>query len=270
MCLAALAHDPHARFPFVLAANRDEFFERPTAPLDWWVSPTSGGSRILGGRDLRAGGTWLGLTGEGRLAFVTNVREIAPIEPGAPSRGAIVPAWLGGAPTEGELALAVTGAGYPGVNVIAVDWPGGACFYASNRAPSQRIETGVHAVSNAALDTPWPKVVALKERMAAAWRDGRSAEELAATLFAALADDRIAPDPLLPRTGVPLSLERQLSAAFIRTPEHAYGTRCSTVIIVDDEAVRVHERTYAPDGSAPTGREVTLPLAVFPAWGRPG
>jgi uncharacterized protein with NRDE domain len=290
MCLAAIALDLAPRFRFVLAANRDEFYGRPTAPLDWWTPDAGAGAagpriqrapkahlrgwlgrepQILGGRDLRAGGTWLGLVRPGRLALVTNVREPAPIDPAAPSRGAIVPAWIAGDATFEDLALAVTGRGYAGVNVVAVDAPAGAAFYASNRAPSQRIEPGaVHAVSNAALDTPWPKVVRLKQRMAAAVGEGgmESTDELIRALFDALSDDGLAPDAELPTTGVPLALERQLSSAFIRTPDEAYGTRCSTVIVVDREALHVHERTFAIGASAASDRKQVLPLSEFPAW----
>ena len=152
-----------------------------------------------------------------------------------------------------------------GFNLIAADLHSGECFWASNAgAHPRRLEPGVYGLSNAGLDTPWPKVQTLKERMGAAMKVAGSVDELAVRLFDVLADPAIATDAALPRTGIPLALERQLSAAFIRTPDLAYGTRCSTLIITERAAGRhathVLERNFEADGS------VSLRRAVLQNW----
>lgn len=248
MCLAALAIDAHPRFPLVLAANRDELFDRPAATLAWWQAE-HGGHEILGGRDLSAGGTWLGLSRSGRLAFVTNVRNPADRNPAAPSRGSIVPLWVGGDLSMSEFWSQVDGGGFNGFNLIAGDLARGEFFWGSNRAPRPRLlEPGVHGVSNALIDTPWPKVRLLKNRLSDALQSAASTETLAASLFDALADRAEAPDEELPHTGVGLELERRLSPAFISSPDGLYGTRCSTVIVTERVAegfvTHVIERSF--------------------------
>jgi uncharacterized protein with NRDE domain len=233
MCLVSLAIDASRRFPLVVAANRDEYFDRPTARLGWWT-PGHGGPEILSGRDLKAGGTWMGLTAQGRFALVTNVRTPQDTDPAAPSRGEIVPLWLRGDLPMDRFWMQVGLTGYNGFNLIAADLAHGDCFWGSNRARFvQRLEKGVYGLSNALLDTPWPKVERLKQRMRAALRESDSVEALADALFGALADRTIVPDECLPSTGLPLEWERWLSPAFIRTPDARYGTRSSTVLITE-------------------------------------
>lgn len=264
MCLVALALAQSRRFPLVLASNRDEFLDRPATGLDWW-QPPEGGPPLLSGRDLKAGGTWLGLSAAGRLGFVTNVRAPAALRPQAPSRGALVPRWLRGDLGFEAYWRATHGAGYDGFNLIAADMARGDWYWASNSGGApRRLDHGVYGVSNAALDTPWPKTERLKERLSAAVAatiEAEPAEALAARLFEALADRRLADDAELPATGIALDWERQLSATFIRTPDGRYGTRCSTVVIVERRAGRsvahVLERGF-DDGAAPT-RHVRLP-----------
>jgi len=248
MCLVAVAIDDSHRFPLVVAANRDEFFKRSAARLGWW-SAGPGTPDILGGRDLEGGGTWLGLTAAGRLALVTNVRQPGRNEPQAPSRGEIVPLWLRGDMGTDRFWTRVALSGYNGFNLIATDFRNGECFWASNQRPHpMRLERGVYGLSNAAIDTPWPKVVALKSKLRAALPAAESAAALASTLFDALSDRSQAHDDCLPVTGVPLEVERELSAAFIRTPDQSYGTRCSTIIITERARRRlvthVFERTF--------------------------
>jgi len=248
MCLVAVAIDESHRFPLVIAANRDEFFNRPAARLAWW-SARSGTPDILGGRDLESGGTWLGLTAAGRLALVTNVR-LPDREPLAPSRGEIVPLWLRGDMGTDRFWTRVALSGYNGFNLIAADFRNGECFWASNQKPHpMRLERGVYGLSNAIIDTPWPKVVTLKSRLRAALPVAESSVALASTLFDALSDRSQASDDCLPSTGISLELERQLSAAFIRTPDQSYGTRCSTIVITERARRRlvthVFERTFA-------------------------
>lgn len=249
MCLVALAIDANRRFPLVVAANRDEYFDRPAARLAWW-RPDTLSPEILGGRDTRSGGTWLGLTAEGRLAMLTNVRNPADVDAGAPSRGDIVPLWLRGDLSMDRFWMQVSLSGYNGFNLIAADLARGECFWGSNRARfPQRLERGVYGLSNAQLDTPWPKVERLKQQVRGCLRDAESAEDLSEALFQALGDRTEMADEFLPSTGVPIEWERWLSPAFIRTPDGRYGTRCSTVIITERVRRRlvthVIERTFS-------------------------
>jgi uncharacterized protein with NRDE domain len=262
MCLVAIALDQSSRFPFVLAGNRDEFFERPSARLGWW-EPEGGGPPILGGRDLQAGGTWLGLTAHGRLGLVTNIRNPDDIDPQAPSRGAIVPQWLKGDVSMSMLWPRLAMSGYNGFNMFALDFAQGECFWLNNRKLyPERLQRGVFGVSNALLNTPWPKVQQLKAKLKQAVQASPDADTLANHLFEALADPTQAPDAHLPHTGVPLEWERLLSSAFIRSSNGQYGTRCSTLIITE----RVHkrlvthvlERTFTATSNMALLRRVTL------------
>lgn len=253
MCLAVVAIAQSARFPWVIASNRDEFFDRGTARLAWW-RPAPGADEILSGRDLAAGGTWMGLNRRGRLALVTNVREPGRFDPASPSRGTLVPQWLGGASVDGLDAVAA--APRNGFNLLALDLAAGNGHWVGNRPPARRaLGPGVWGLSNASLDTPWPKVLRLKQALGAALH-ASDAPALAAAALAALADDNAAPDAQLPRTGVPLEHERALSPAFIRLHfgGRAYGTRCSTVLVAERGAgaLRLHlvERSFDEDGLA--------------------
>lgn len=261
MCLATLALDLSSRFPFVLAANRDEFAARPAARLGWWDG--EGLPPILGGRDLQAGGTWLGLTAHGRLAFLTNVRNPVQVDDAAPSRGDIVPLWLKGDMGMDRLWPRLAMTGYNGFNLVALDFSQGECFWVSNAARyPQRLERGLYGLSNAQLNTPWPKVTQLKARTKAALAASQTVDDLAHRLFEALADPTVAPDDQLPHTGVSLEWERLLSAAFIRTPDGVYGTRCSTLVITERVSKRlvthVLERTYTAGSRMALLRRVTL------------
>jgi uncharacterized protein with NRDE domain len=252
MCLAAFALNAHPRFPLVIAANRDEFFAREAAPMAWWADQP----HILAGRDLSAGGTWFGLTRAGRLALLTNVREPGRQNPEAPSRGALVVDWLASGLDAPAFAAALK-PGYNGFNLVTADLGRNAWHWTSNRAPDALpLADGIHGLSNAALDTPWPKTVGLKADLASALATAESADALIERLLDALADDRPAPDADLPDTGVGLDRERLLSPRFIRMVEPqrpglaAYGTRCSTVLVREaDGRMRVIERSIAADGS---------------------
>lgn len=260
MCLAAIALDVCHRFPLVVGANRDEFFHRAAARLAWWT-PDGGGQPILGGRDLAAGGTWMGLTAQGRFALVTNVRRpgVALLGDG-PSRGMIVPGWLQGRQTADRFWAEVALSGYAPFNLIAADFRQGDCFWASSQhASGRRLERGVTVISNAAeIDAPWPKVQLLKARVGGALQesdDTTSVDDLAGQLFAMLADRTPAADEDLPHTGLDRERERLLSSAFIRSPDGAYGTRCSTLVITERAGkhltTHVLERSFA-SGSGPT------------------
>lgn len=253
MCLAAFALNAHPRFPLVVAANRDEFFARPAAPMDWWQA---GSTELLAGRDLSAGGTWFGLTRSGRLALLTNVREPQRQRPDAPSRGRLVPDWLGSDVDAPGYHAQTLAPGYNGFNLVTGDLRRNAWHWLSNRAMAPvALGAGLHAVSNAALDTPWPKTEGLKAALADALARCDSAEALAAQLLTALADDRPAPDALLPDTGVGLARERLLSPRFVRMPgpdgsgRSLYGTRCATVLVrAVDGTTLVVERSFTDHG----------------------
>lgn len=266
MCLAAFALGVHPRFPLVIAANRDEFFARDAAPMAWWQV---GGTDVLAGRDLSAGGTWFGLTRAGRLALLTNVREPARNNPAAPTRGTLVVDWLASA-DDAPAFTARLAEGYNGFNLITADLARGDWHWISNRWPSPTaLPGGIHALSNAALETPWPKTLGLKAAMAQALADATSAENLAEALFTALADPSPAPDATLPDTGVGRVRERLLSSRFVRMPDPArpgvaaYGTRCATVLVRDAAGVtRVIERTVTPEGD--WGRSFHHELSRWP------
>jgi uncharacterized protein with NRDE domain len=242
MCLIAFAWQRHPRWRLLLAGNRDEFHERPTAPLHRW-----GGARpFAAGRDLAAGGTWLGAAADGRCAAVTNVRDPhAPHE--GQSRGLLALDYLRGqldASAYGH-ALMASASAYRPFNLLLFD--AGQAFYLGNRPEPrmQRVEPGVHGLSNADFNAPWPKT----RRLAAvleAWLAAGGDEDFS-PLFEALADERRAADGELPDTGIGLERERVLSAAFIR--DGRYGTRASTVVALDHVGGGwVVERGFGVDG----------------------
>jgi uncharacterized protein with NRDE domain len=266
MCLAAIAIGAHPRFPLIVAANRDEFFGRPAGALAWWT-PDRGGVPILSGRDLQGGGTWLGLSPAGRFALLTNVRRPGSKNDAAPSRGSIVPTWLRGDLDADTFWTMLASAGHNPFNVIAGDVANGRWHFGTSGAASmQALDRGLFGLSNAALDTPWPKVTALKARTREALLRSLSVDDLAHRLFAALADDVIALDDALPATGIPLDWERALSPAFIRMSDRGYGTRCSTLVITERSALgtatHVFERSFGADGSS----EAVERHARLPGW----
>jgi uncharacterized protein with NRDE domain len=231
MCLAVLAVDAHPRLALVLAANRDEYHARPAAPAAW----QPGG--VLAGRDLMAGGTWLAVRRDGRFALVTNVRDGKAQDPAARSRGELPLLAL-------DSLRGIDGTRYNGFNLIAGDARGFTWMSNRGEAP-RRVDQGIHGLSNALLDVPWPKVVRTEERLAAWLRADTGSFE---PLFEALADRTQPADALLPATGVPLAWERMLSPPFIVSER--YGTRCSTVLAIDrDGHARFVERSFAPDGT---------------------
>jgi uncharacterized protein with NRDE domain len=242
MCLIVFAYRCHPRYRLVVAANRDEFYRRPTAPAAFWPECP----QVLAGRDLEQGGTWLGVTRGGRIAALTNYRDPAANRADARSRGALVRDYLGGGVGPAAFAeqAAAAGRDYNGFNLLAGD--GESLRYCSNRdGAAYEVPPGVHGLSNHLLDTPWPKVARAKTALAACL-EGRE-ETLAARLFALLADAVPAADEDLPDTGVGLAWERTLSPIFIASPD--YGTRSSTVVLAGyDGRVWFIERTW-PEGS---------------------
>jgi len=252
MCLIAFAIGASPHWPLVIASNRDEFLDRPTLPLARWA--TDAGQEVVSGRDLRAGGTWLGATPGGRIAFLTNVREalpgVAPL-----SRGALVTRWLESHQEAGEFAaeLRAGRADYAGFNLVVGDIPSGQWAWMTNRAPAnpasdracwhaQPLPPGIYGLSNAALDTPWPKTKALKQALASALAPAEKTtptrDNLQAALWRALADPRCAPAGDFPQTGVSAALESALSSVFVDAPERGYGTRTSTLLLAQAQPGR--------------------------------
>lgn len=239
MCLILIGWRVHPDYPLVVAANRDEFLARPAVAAHWW----SDAPDILAGRDLEAGGTWMGLSRSGRFAALTNYRDPTRHRPGAPSRGVLVRDCLAaGDDAEATLRrVAEAGGEYAPFNLFVGDGERLA-IYESTTGRIAPLAPGIYGLSNRLLDTPWPKVLRARERFAAALPDLPDAS----AFLALLTDDTPAADDELPDTGVSLEWERHLSSIFIRA--RGYGTRCSTLITVDRAALHLSEWSWDDDG----------------------
>lgn len=224
MCLILIAWHVHPEFPCVLAANRDEFHGRPTMSADWW--PDRAG--LLAGRDLKAGGTWLGVTRSGHFAALTNFRDPSIQRADVRSRGNLVTDVLvsGNSVADSLAYLRRVDANYNAFNMILSDGKR-LGVYESVRHGGRELGPGIFGLSNDLLDTPWPKVRKAKSRLASALTDVQDVT----ALMHLLRDDRQASDAELPQTGISVEWERLLSSAFVRADD--YGTRCSTVFRID-------------------------------------
>jgi uncharacterized protein with NRDE domain len=255
MCLLVVAYQCHPEFPLIVAANRDEFFRRPTAAADYWIDHPN----VLAGRDLEQGGTWMGIHTNRRFAALTNVRDPSSFRSNAKSRGEIVSNFLteSGTPTHFLRNLTRKSDEYNGFNLILgrIDE---LSYFSSVTKTILPLSPGIHGLSNDQLNTPWPKVVRAKKNMALVLRE--NAEDLEQRLFSLLTDDVLASDNELPDTGVGLEKERWLSPIFIRAEE--YGTRCSTLLLARrDGQIHYIERSYDADAQ----RSYTMaPLATAP------
>lgn len=268
MCLIVFDWRPGSAMPLRLAANRDEFHDRPSAALAVWEDVPE----ILGGRDLRAGGTWLAAHACGRLAAVTNVRDPefrAPTD--GPSRGDLVRHALTCESLERWLQQLAHGNAerYAGFNLLASDgrrlWH---LHHGREGTRLQRVSPGMHGLSNAHLDTPWPKLVRCRDRLAEALAGktmGHATMDSARAAWSLLADDRRPPDTDLPDTGVGLALERQLSSPFIIGAD--YGTRASTWVEWQAHGkLYIGERSFGPNGHLLGERQCQLdvpPVALI-------
>ena len=243
MCLILFAWRVDPRYPLVVAANRDEFFHRPTAVANFWHEATS----VLAGKDIEAGGTWMGVTTSGRFSALTNFRDPAQMRAERPSRGKLVADYLVGvdSPTEYLRRSAAYGQQCNGYNLLVGDRD--SLWWASNvTGEARELAPGIYGVSNHLLDSPWPKVGA-----------GRTALETALVelpgdqrLFDLLSDATIHEDQSLPSTGIAIEWERMLSAAFIRIPPNlpSYGTRSSTVLVMDHDGMTSYDEiTWGTD-----------------------
>lgn len=249
MCLIVFAYGVHPRYPLLVAANRDEFYRRPTLSLHEWED----GSGIIAGKDLQGGGTWLGVHRTGRFAALTNVRRW-PSPTFETTRGVLVSSFLSGAlaPEMFVKNQIIDPQTYAGFNLLLGSAEG--LFYLSNRDPlgsgPRKLRAGIYGLSNHLLDTPWPKVVRTRRGLEQQMAKPDFAPD---QLWSVLANRERPDDAELPDTGVGLESERNLSTAFIRLS--AYGTRCSTLLSLDDSgALTIKERTYAPPTNGETDR----------------
>ena len=238
MCLILLAYNVHPRYRLVLGANRDEFYARPTAPLDFWKDHPE----ILAGRDLEQNGTWMGVTRNGRLAAVTNYRDPGAVIKDAISRGYLVTDFLLGrmSPQDYLGRIAAKADRYNGFNLIIGDARD--LFYFSKQDSKIRpLGPGIYGLSNHLLDTPWPKVKAGKRQLADLIIGNKDISTDA--ILQLLEHQAISSDADLPATGVGIAWERVLSPIFISSPD--YGTRSSSVLTIDPQGgIRFVERTW--------------------------
>ena len=270
MCLVAFAINVSARWPLVIASNRDEYFNRPTLPLTQWQ--TESGQTIISGRDQRAGGTWLGTTPNGRMALLTNVRQM-DAQPSPLSRGDLIMRWLENNMNAAQFMAQTDPAAYAGFNLMLGDFQSNSWTWLSNRSfgnagatssaahrpqaagwCSRQLTPGIYGLSNAALDTPWPKTVALKAALSSTLthlNENSNETCLDAGLWVALANRNPADRHLLPETGLPVAFEQALSSAFVDDPQRGYGTRCSTLLVAsalknqNQWRLRIQEKTHS-------------------------
>lgn len=253
MCLIFLSFNQHPQYPLIIAANRDEFFERPATPMGFWPEHP----KLLAGKDLTAGGTWLGVTKTGYFAMLTNYRDMANIRPNAPTRGKLVLDYLIGelAPAGYLQALHSSAAQYNGYNIIlgTLDDP---WYYSNQSNKIYQLGTGLYGLSNALLDSKWPKVTHGKAKFQAIIsKENFSITELLDFMY----DKTLAPDDQLPDTGIGYEKEKLLSSMFIDMP--GYGTRNTTVLLKNrNNEVEVVERTYAKDRSHLTEQKFKFSL----------
>lgn len=254
MCLIGIAWKAHPKLPLVIAANRDEFHNRPSAAAAAWADHP----QVFGGRDLSQKGSWLAVSTAGKLAAITNVRRMVPPDPGSPSRGKLVADFLTGSASAADYAktMADDAPMYAGFNLTLYD--GNELLFVTN-SPEYRVEAmapGIHTVSNASLDTPWPKAKKLHLALDAWCQSGW---ETPTPLFKALGDRVPAADADLPKTGIGTSMEKMLSAAFIVSPH--YGTRCSTIVTQGRGMFDFMEHRFEASGAASGHTEKKLPIA---------
>lgn len=237
MCLILFSWKTHPKYKLIVAANRDEFYARPTVPAGFWPEyPT-----ILAGKDLKAGGTWLGIEKSGYFAAVTNYRDLSSIKENAISRGDLIKNYLlsKNEPERYVKEVAENKDNYNGFNLLVSDLKE-LYYYSNMENKSQKLDKGIYGLSNHLLNTPWPKVVSGKAQFESLLQDETIAID---PLFKLLQNIDQPKEELLPSTGISKDLERALSSIFIKT--EGYGTYCSTVLLVDNEgSCSFEERTY--------------------------
>lgn len=252
MCLIAVSWQEHPAYPLVVAANRDEFYRRPSLPADYWPDAPA----VLAGRDEEQGGSWLGVTQTGRFAAVTNARGAAAGRQQAPSRGHLIRDFLTGSQSARDYMedCHTRIADYAGCNLLCADAEG--LFYLTNHPQPElrRLPGGLYVLSNGHMDDEWPKMQRLRQALEAQITEGKLSTD---ALLERLLDRTLAPRASLPDTGIGQLLERQLSSVFIQLP--GYGTRCSTALIASaDQSLQFHERRYDKRGRAAGDSRFTL------------
>jgi len=237
MCLIVFAYKSHQNYKFIFAANRDEFYERSTEQADFWEAQPE----LLAGKDLKAGGTWLGITKSGRFAAITNYRDLSNIKDNAPTRGLLVTNYLLGKLSSEDYYDSVISelSGYNGFNLI-LGKINNLYYFSTHTKGLRKLVPGVYGLSNAVLDTPWPKVEKSKNHLVKLIKQN---EVHAWELLSLLNDTVEAREKDLPDTGVGIELEKVLSSVFIQSPK--YGTRSSTAVVIDNNNnVRFAEKTF--------------------------
>lgn len=241
MCLIVFAWKTHPDYQLVLTANRDEFHRRPSQALHYWPD----NPEVLAGRDLQAGGTWLATHRLGRFATVTNYREQQEFSDKHASRGTLVTDFVTGNASAASFTRSIDGGEYAGFSLLASD--GDELFYVSNRGdPPARLDPGIYGLSNASLDTPWPKVQRSRDALQALVEYN---EINSTSLFRLMADRTCASVADVEAGHLPFELARALTAPFIVSPD--YGTRCSTVMLwSNDGKIELSERRFDASGES--------------------
>jgi len=244
MCLIFLSYNQHPKYPLIIAANRDEFLDRPALPMDYWPENPN----ILAGQDLTGGGTWLGVTTSGYFSMLTNYRDMANIKTNAPTRGKLVLDYLKGEfdPATYLQALDASGGQYNGYNIL-LGTMHNPWYYSNQNHKFYQLGSGLYGLSNALLDSNWPKV----DRGKTAFRELVESNNVnSESLFELMINKELADDDQLPDTGIGIEKEKLLSSMFIDM--QGYGTRNTTILIMDrNNTVEITERTYSKaDGTS--------------------
>lgn len=239
MCLITFSYKQHPDYDLIFAANRDENYSRPARPAQFWENHPD----ILAGKDLKAGGTWMGITKRGAFAALTNYRDPEIKKENPPSRGHLVLDYLknDGDPVDYLKKLAQKADQYKGFSILAgtIDK---LAYYTNQENNVQLLERGLYGLSNHLLDTPWPKIKRAKAQLNQIIQKDSISED---ALFDLLADEREAPEDQLPDTGIPKDMEKKVSPIFIKS--EGYGTRCSTILLIGrNSRVTFSERWFKP------------------------
>lgn len=258
MCVILFSYQPRSNTPLILGANRDEFFSRPAAPLQFWEDQPD----LLAGKDLQAGGTWLGITRSGRFAAVTNVREPSVNVDNLLSRGELTRDFLVGktSPKDYLSTVLTRQQRYSGFNLlVGCFFETNELYYLSNRGNGiEALTEGVYGLSNHLLDSPWPKVIGGKEALRAKLNKAGTSHQHIRQI---LESPRLADDHHLPSTGISYQREKALSAMFITLPD--YGTRASTVLTIHDNHIACCEQSYQASHNGTPNRKGESRLFTF-------
>jgi len=237
MCLIVFSYKQHPNYPLILAANRDENHDRPTRPAQFWDDHPD----LLAGKDLKAGGTWMGIRRDGNFSALTNYRDPSIRRENSPSRGHLVLDFLIHPRSANDYLQQVDHIAdrYMGFNLLvgSIDQLG---YYSNQEGIIRLLNAGLYGLSNHLLNTPWPKVERAKKQLNIILENESISEE---SLFKLLADDHQAPEDQLPDTGIPREIEKKVSSIFIKSD--GYGTRCSTILLIDNDGhITFSERRF--------------------------